>query len=117
MLASIVGIMKALDHSLLNEMRNEAVKIAQEQEEEVRNMNNAYYTSIPQIPAFTTPGGLIVQRQIRKTLVNFTVICTLPQPPAAISNMGARIVNFQVSWQFKKNPYKFSLQTIVRQMT
>ena len=46
MLASIVGIMAALDHNLINEMRNEAIKIAQEQEEAARNMP---YSNLPPI--------------------------------------------------------------------
>ena len=53
MLASIIGIMKALDYSLMDEMRNDAMKIAQEQQEAARNMD---YNAIPQIPA-TAPNG------------------------------------------------------------
>ena len=44
MLASVVGIMAALDHSLMNEMRNDAMKIAQEQEEAARNMPYANHS-------------------------------------------------------------------------
>ena len=58
MLASVVGIMAALDHSLMNEMRNDAMKIAQEQAEAARNMP---YANIQNIPPTQT-----ITRQVRK---------------------------------------------------
>ena len=82
MLASIVGIMKALDHSLMNEMRNDAMKIAQEQQEAARNMD------LYRHPANSRHGTKWQQitRQVRKQLVPYTVnlqpapsCCLLPQ--------------------------------------
>ncbi len=116
MLASTVGIMKAFDQSLRNEMRSEAIKIAQEQQEAVRNMD---YATIPQIPAYATPGGVIINRQIRKTTLPFHVTCSLPAPPAALTGMGARLIVFTVTWQFQNKPavpYSYVLQTIRRQL-
>ena len=63
MLASVIGIMAALDHSLMNEMRNDAMKIAQEQEEAARNMPYANIQTISQLPQTIT-------RQVRNRLVN-----------------------------------------------
>jgi prepilin-type N-terminal cleavage/methylation domain-containing protein len=107
MLASMVGIMKALDHSLMSEMRNDAIKIAQEQQEAVRNMN---YNAIPQIPASQT-----IWRQVRKTSIPYTVTCTLPPTPPSAFGLGARAVDFNVQWTFKNTNYSCDLRTIVRQ--
>lgn len=111
MLASVVGIMAALDHSLMNEMRNDAMKIAQEQQEVVRNMA---FAAIPQIPNILAKNGPI-QRLVRKTLVTYTVNCNLPAPPAAAPGFGGRIVDFTVQWTFKGKTYSCELQTIVRE--
>jgi prepilin-type N-terminal cleavage/methylation domain-containing protein len=108
MLASIVGIMAALDHSLMNEMRNDAMKIAQEQEEAARDMP---YANIHQIPTPQT-----ITRQVRKSLVNYTVKFSSPAVAPGAAGMGMTLVQFQVQWQFKNNTYSYILQTIVRQM-
>ncbi len=111
MLASIIGIMKALDYSLMDEMRSDAVKIAQEQQEAARNMD---YNAIPQIPG-TAPNGQQITREVRKQLVTYTVFCNLPQSPPAAAGLGGRIVDFKVQWTFKGITYSYDLQTIVRQ--
>lgn len=112
MMALVIGIMKALDYSLMDEMRKDAIKIAQEQQEAARNMD---YNAIPQIPA-TAPGGQQITREVRKQLVPYTVFCTLPPPPAAAAGLGGRIVEFKVQWKFKGITYTYDQQTIVRQM-
>ena len=74
MLASVIGIMTALDHSMMDEMRNDAMKIAQEQQEAARNMDyNAH-------PANSGHGAKWCQitRQVRKQLVPYTVTLHLP---------------------------------------
>jgi prepilin-type N-terminal cleavage/methylation domain-containing protein len=111
MLASIVGIMAALDHSLMNEMRNDAMKLAQEQAEAARDMP---YANIQQIP--TTPQT--ITRQVRKSLVSYTVYFSSPAvaPGVAGTGMGMTLVQFKVQWQFKNTTYSYILQTIVRQM-
>ena len=108
MMATVVGIMSALDHNLMNEMRNDAIKIAQEQEEAARNMP---YANIQNIAATQT-----ITRQVRKTLVNYTVNFSRPSVAAGGAGMGMTIVQFTVNWTFKKNSYSYVLQTIVRQM-
>jgi len=111
MLASVIGTMHALDYSKMDEMRNDAMKIAQEQQEAVRNMD---YNAIPGIPA-TAPNGVQIMREVRKQLIPYTVVCTLPPPPAAAAGMGGRIVHFTVYWTYKSTTYHYDLQTIVRQ--
>ena len=108
LLASVVGIMAGVDHVMLNEMRSEAIKIAQEQEEAVRNMN---YTNIAAIPSPQT-----ITRQIRKALVNYNVTNKVSSPNGGVApGYGARLVEFRVSWTFKNTSHSCDLQTIVRQ--
>ena len=115
MLASIVGIMSALDYSLVNEMRNDAMKIAQGQEEAARDMP---YANIQSIAATQT-----ITRQVRKRSVAYTVNFYSPSNWAAISgsNTGMRRVQFTVQWQYKNSMtnlirnYSYVLETIVRQ--
>jgi hypothetical protein len=114
LLASIVGIMSALDYSLVNEMRNDAMKIAQEQEEWVRNMP---YANIQTIPATQT-----ITRQVRKTLVNYSVTFNRPAIALGGAGMGMTLAEFTVNWTFKNSltnqtrNYSYVLQTIVRQL-
>ncbi len=105
LLASLVGIMAALDQNVLSEMRNDAIKIAQEQEEAVRNMP---YVNIQNIPGTQT-----ISRQVRKRNVAYTVnIVRLSTAGGA----GMSLVQFTVQWLYGKNPnpYTYTLQTIVR---
>lgn len=108
LLASVIGIMAALDHGMINEMRNDAIKIAQEQEEAARNMP---YADIQKIPVQQT-----ITRQVRKTRVNYTVNFSRPAIAASGASLGMALVQFTVQWTFKNRQYQYVLQTIVRQM-
>jgi prepilin-type N-terminal cleavage/methylation domain-containing protein len=108
MLASVVGIMKALDHSLLNEMRNDAIKIAQEQEEAARNMP---YQNLQNI---STAIPQTIWRQVRKQPVLYKVKFTRTSVGSG-SLLGIALVQFDVSWSFKNTNYSCVLQTLVRQ--
>lgn len=109
MLASVIGIMSALDHNMINEMRNEAMKIAQEQEETVRNTP---YASINQ----NIPNTQQIYRQVRKQTVCYTVAFTPTPYISSATGIGMTLVQFKVTWNFKKLPqFQYVLQTIVRQ--
>jgi type IV pilus assembly protein PilV len=107
MMASIVGIMATLDHNMINEMRNEAIKIAQEQEEAVRNtpyVNIALISTQPQQ----------IYRQVRKQQVLYNVTCVRTVYGGSV--YGITSVQFTVTWNFKKLPqFIYVLQTLVRQ--
>lgn len=115
LLASIIGIMAALDYSLVNEMRNDAMKLAQEQEESVRNMP---YVNIQKLS--TRPQT--ITRQVRKTLVNYSVTLNRPATASGGAGYGMTLVEFTVNWTFKNSltnktkNYSYVLQTIVRQL-
>ena len=99
MLASLVGIMAALDYSLMNEMRNDAMKIAQEQEEAARNMP---YANIQTIPA----SAKTITRQVRKNWSLIRSISAACQLAAAAAGYGnGRMVQFTVQWTFKEQDH------------
>jgi len=116
MLASMVGIMAALDHNLMNEMRNDAMKLAQEQLEAIRNTNWGS-GNMPTVNPYQ------IQIPVRKTTVNYGVNVSTP----AVANPqngqynGLTIYQCQVTWSHKgpmdsaPRNYKYILQTIVRQ--
>lgn len=108
LMASLVGIMAALDFSLLNEMRNDAMKVAQEQEEAARNMP---YANIQAISPTQT-----ITRQVRKNLVTYTVNFSRPAVATGGAGMGMTMVEFVVNWTFQNRSYSYVLQSIVRQM-
>ncbi len=119
MLASIFGIMAASDHAFMNELRNDAMKLAQEEMDVVRNT------------PYSTIGNTVqtVNRQVRKATVPYTVTLTqkavlyntVPASEAtALPANGMQLVQVEVDWTHKspgKNPRTFSYtaQTIVRQ--
>lgn len=105
MLASIVGIVAALDHNMMNEMRNEAVKITQEQEEAARNMAFGNLNNLGTQQTIT--------RQIRKTNVDYIVNCGLSYG-GPLTQRVCRL-DFTVNWYFKGRQYGCELMTIVRQ--
>lgn len=108
LLGSLVGVMAAVDNSLLNDMRNEAMKLGQEQMEAARNMP---YVSIQAIPA----SPVIVKRQFRKSLIDFSVnTVTTPLPGYAPNGMTK--LSITVQWTFKNRPYSYLLESVVRQM-
>ena len=108
LLASLIGIMTAVNHNLMNEMRNEAIKIAQEQSEYARgeifgNINNSNTT---------------VSRQFRKSTVNYQVATNVTTP---VPNM--KTVQTTVTWTYKSSPingapvtHNVIFNTIVRQV-
>lgn len=114
MLASVMGIMSALDQGVLDEMRSDAMKIGQEQLEAARNMP---YTSIEsyQWPAQIT-------RQVGKKNVSYNV--QMQFTPSNIGGNAAQdaMVQFTVTWRFKPplsgslHTYSYVAQTIVRQL-
>jgi type IV pilus assembly protein PilV len=99
MLSSLVGVMAAGDYNLGNALRNEAVKIAQEQLEDTRV---GRYDSI-------APASFQIQRQVRKTPQNFQVTTTVT------TNDTLRQVSVNVQWTFKNRSRSYTAETIVRQ--
>lgn len=104
-LGSLLGVMAALDHNLGNALRNEAIKIAQAQAEEARNMQ---FITVESIPASQT-----VRRSFRKSLVDFTVNTTTT--PFTGYGKGLIKVAITVQWTFKNRTLSYPLETMVRE--
>ncbi len=116
LLGSLVGLTSATKHVIVNEMRNEAVKIAQEQCEIVRNTPFGSIASV-------TPTAPNVFRQIRKQQVPFTVTTNVTNfsGMGGVSGIGGNssgmLVTITVTWNYKTQQYgPYQLQTVVRQM-
>jgi prepilin-type N-terminal cleavage/methylation domain-containing protein len=105
MMASLVGVMAAIDHTLLNDMRSEAMKLGQEQMEAARNMP---FVSIQTIPAVRT-----VQRQFRKSMTTFTINTDRVSATGYANDMTK--LSITVQWVFKNRTYSYLLESIVRQ--
>ena len=107
MLGSLVGVIAAADHNLGNALRDEAVKIAQE---ELENARAKRY-------ALIVDNNDTVQRQVRKTLYSFEVKREVtPDEP---TNSSLKVVRVTVQWRFKdpppQPPHGTILETIIRQ--
>lgn len=107
LLGSLVAVKAALDGNYGNDLRMEAVKIAQEQAEMARNMPYA------NIQGITSPQT--VNRQIRKTNVGFTVNTQKTPANLSATNDITRLA-IGVQWTFKKKTHTYSMETIVRQV-
>lgn len=106
LLASLVGIMTAVNYNLANNLRNEALKIAQEQQEAVRSM--------PYINVAPLNGtNQTIQRQFGKAQRDF-VLSWITQPTVLGGNNVQR-VTLTVSWAFKNKAYSYVSDTLVRQ--
>jgi type IV pilus assembly protein PilV len=102
MLGSLVGVMAAADHNLANALRDEAVKIAQEQLENARTGQYALIVN----------GTVPVQRQMRKTLYTFQVTTNVTSGGPSNS---LKLLTVTVQWTFKNATRSHLSETIVRQ--
>lgn len=95
MLASLIGVMGALNHNMLNELRGEAIQIAQQQAESVRN---APYATIAGYAGTTRTQN--IQEQVRNALITYTVSTNYSQSTGS-QGYNSSLVTFTVSWNTK----------------
>ncbi|MDR3570218.1 MAG: prepilin-type N-terminal cleavage/methylation domain-containing protein [Syntrophobacteraceae bacterium] len=114
MLASIIGIMAALNHSMLNDLRAQAMEIAQEQVEWVENEPFATFDA--------NPGNsypLTVTRKVRNQSVNYTVSLTHNRYPATGGTHAIYRLTFVVYWNGRDDnqvrQFSYTLPTLVGQ--
>ena len=115
MLASIIGIMAALNHNMLNDLRAQAMEIAQEQVEYVRNQP---FTTFDANPGNGYP--LAVTRKVRNQNVSYTVNLTNHNRyPSTGGTHAIYWLTFVVSWsgmdENRLRQFSYTLQTIVGQ--
>ncbi len=99
LLGSLMGVMAAADYNLGNTLRNEAIRISQEQLENLR------VTRYETIAAANTQ----VQRSVRKAVYPFQVATTVT------TNDSIRHIGVTVQWTYKNRTRSFTTETIIRQ--
>lgn len=106
LMGSLFGILTALNYNLGNTLRNEAMTIAQEQVENIRNTNALSLD----VAMDAMPTTVQIQRQVRKAMRQFQVTTDL-----APKDKGKALyqVSTLVQWTFKERTLSYSLSTIV----
>jgi type IV pilus assembly protein PilV len=102
LLGSLLGVMAAVEYNLGNVLRNEAVRIVQQDLEDVRNTSFA---------GVVTTGPTAVQRQVRKGQQTFQLTRTVD--PAGTANL--KVITETVTWTYKNRNRSYSVQSIIRQ--
>jgi hypothetical protein len=114
MLASIIGIMAAVNHGMLNDLRAQAMEIAQEQVEYIRNEP---FTTFDANPGNGYP--LTVTRQVRNRKVPYTVTLSYVKSASTGGTHPIYWLTFGVSWNGKEGSqlrrFSYTLQTLVGQ--
>lgn len=107
LMGSLFGVMTALNYNLGNLLRNEAMTIAQERMENIRNINSATLD----VAIDTMPTSETVQRQVRKAMRPFQV--TTDVVP---KDKGKDLyhVSATVQWTFRSKTHSYNLNTVVR---
>ena len=101
LLGSLIGVIAAVEYNLGNVLRNEAVRIVQQDLEDVRN---ASFASV------VTTGPTAVQRQVRKGQQTFQLTRTVQTPTANL-----KVIIDTATWTYKDRNRSYSVQTVIRQ--
>lgn len=99
LMASLYGVMTALDYNLSNNLRNEARIIAQEQMENTRN------TAYANIPVGDTVSQ--IQKHLRKAVRTFQVTTSV------VLGTNLKQVRVTVQWTHKDRTHSYALESIV----
>ncbi|SMC19493.1 type IV pilus assembly protein PilV [Desulfacinum hydrothermale DSM 13146] len=101
LLGTLAGIIRVLDINVRNDLRNEAVKIAQERLEILRNTS---YAAIDD-------DNVTTSRQIRKnTNWNFQVVQKVNSNGGPLKG-----VEIEVRWSYKNRSHSYRLETVIHQ--
>jgi len=99
------GIALYVNHNLATLFRNEAVKIAQECAEKLRNLEFCTSTA-----SATDPVSGVIERDFRRLKKTFTVV--YPNP-ANFDKEQPNLVTIQVFYDFRGKNYQYQFTTIV----
>ncbi len=112
LLGALIGAFAALDYNQNNLMRSEAIKIAQEQMENLRNARwGAPVLSVNAVDGFTDTTAT-VSRTVRKAPTNFTVTRRVATDT---SNPYVLFLRVTVQWAFKDRVKSYNIESIRRQ--
>jgi len=101
LLGSLIGVIAAVEYNLADVLRNEAVRIVQQDLEDVRNTSFA---------GVVTTGPTAVQRQVRKGQQTFQLTRTVQTPTANL-----KVIIDTATWTYKDRNRSYSVQTVIRQ--
>jgi type IV pilus assembly protein PilV len=121
-LALIQSALVAMNTNVKNELRNEAVKVAEQKMNDLRN------TPFP-APGFTNdltatppPGNVadaVVTRNIRGTSYDFTPLRTITDvdvDPVSLQ-VNLKQIYLTITWNYKNINYQYSVSTVVRRQS
>jgi type II secretory pathway pseudopilin PulG len=121
-LALIQSALVAMNTNVVNELRNEAVKVAEQRMNELRN------TPFPVIPdplnplTATPPLGVqdaVVTRNVRATSCDFTptrVVKDVDVDPVTLQ-VNLKQIYLTIKWTYKNVNYEHSVSTVVRRQS
>jgi type II secretory pathway pseudopilin PulG len=121
-LALIQSSLVAMKTNFINELRNEAVKVAEQRMNELRN------TPFPLSPdplnpltATTPPGATdaVVTRNIRGTSCDFTPLRTVTDVDVdpVTGQVNLKQIYLTIQWKYKNVNYEHSVSTVVRRQS
>jgi type II secretory pathway pseudopilin PulG len=120
-LALIQSALVAMNTNIVNELRNEAVKVAEQRMNELRSeLFTASFTS----PELVQTGGQpkkdpVVTRNIRATSCEFTpwrTVTDIDVDPAT-GQVNLKQIYLTIKWNYKNNNYQHSVSTVVRRQS
>lgn len=110
MLVGLMGLLQAVsvatEHNLRNQLRDEAVRIA---DQHLRQYASISFTNLT---SHTEPRS--ITRNFRSGSSTFTVLRTVTGLPTATSPTSKQVA-IQVGWTYKQKPYSHQINTIVAQ--
>jgi type IV pilus assembly protein PilV len=104
LLGALVGVVAVADHNLMNNLRNEAIKLAQEEMENTRNESYAGLVS----GSFDLP---TVQRDFRKGQVAFQVRREIS---TSASTSLVKKIGITVRWVYRGATHSYVLESIIK---
>ncbi|MDR3555482.1 MAG: prepilin-type N-terminal cleavage/methylation domain-containing protein [Syntrophobacteraceae bacterium] len=115
LLASVIGIIAALNHTMLNDLRAQGIEVAQELVERVQNepfktFDTNHFTDFP----------TSVTRAVRNQSVTYNIVYSSARYPTTGGTHAIYSVKFVVSWNAMNDnhifqPFSYTLQTQVGQ--
>jgi type II secretory pathway pseudopilin PulG len=115
LLASVIGILAALNHTMLNDLRTQGIEVAQELVEQVQNEPFATFDS-NRFTGFPTA----VAKTVRNQSVTYNIAYSCTRYPTTGGTHAIYAVTFVVSWNGMNDnhilqPFSYTLQTQVGQ--
>ncbi len=100
LLGLLAGVLKSYEIAIRNQIRDDAVKTAQELLEDIRNQN------FDNLPTSISP----ITKQIRNYSVTFTPNLTITD----VVQGQVKKISLTISWTYKGKNYSYTAETLIR---